>query len=255
MARPIDRSHPPGPPLIAITAGTREDGGTRRVRLNVAYVASLERAGALPLIVPPLSSIAEAGRLLDAVQGLLLTGGEDVDPARFGAPPHEKLGEVDPARDATELALVSAARDRRLPTLAICRGMQLLNVAFGGSLIQDIPAERPDALDHDPKGPRAARVHDVEIEPTSRLALVLGVERLRVNSFHHQAVDRAAEGLRATAWAPDGIIEGVEWSGDDGGDRGDRGDWWAVGVQWHPEEMDGESVRLFQALVGATRRA
>jgi putative glutamine amidotransferase len=232
----------PRAPLIAITATSRADGDTRRVRLGAAYVTAVEQAGGLPLILPPLSSVAGAEQLLDAADALLLTGGEDVSPDRYGAAPHPKLGDVNVARDATEIALVEIARQRALPTLAVCRGIQLVNVAFGGSLIQDIPSERPGTLDHDPGTPRAAGVHDVRVEPSSRLALAVGAPHLRVNSFHHQAADRVAEGLRATAWAPDGIIEGLEWDGSD---------WWMLAVQWHPEEMIGEEAEMgiFRAFV------
>ena len=233
---------PPRPPVVAVTATIRAEADTRRIRLNAAYTTAVERAGALPIVIPPLSSIAEAARLLAGADALLLTGGEDVEPARYGAAPHPKTEPPSPERDATEIALLEAARARALPTLAICRGIQVLNVAFGGSLIQDIPSERPSAVDHDPQGARNDRVHEVEIEPGSRLAEALGGSHLRVNSFHHQAVDRVAEGLRATAWSPDGIIEGVEWDG---------AAWWAVGVQWHPEELDGADAGLFAALVRA----
>ncbi len=232
--------YPGRPPCVAVTASTRLEGDVRRVRLNAAYLDAIEQAGALPLVIPPLGSIAQAARLLEGVQGLLLTGGEDVEPSRYGARAHPKLGETHAARDATEIALVDAARRAALPTLAICRGIQLLNAAFGGSLIQDIPSERPGAIDHDPPAPRSARVHTIQIEPDSHLARALGITSLEVNSFHHQAVDRVAEGFRATAWAPDGVIEGLEWSGED---------WWAVAVQWHPEELTGADTGLFQAFV------
>lgn len=217
------------PPRIAISATTRTDDHRRRVRLNAAYVDAIERAGALPLVVPPLASITHASAILDACDGLVLTGGEDIAPERYNAAPDATVEEINPERDATEIALVEAARARACPTFAICRGLQLLNVALGGSLVQDIPSQRPGALDHDPAGPRSARVHEVEIEAGSTLARTLGSTRVRVNSFHHQAADRIAEGLRATAWAPDGIIEGLEWTGSPG--------WWALAVQWHPEEL------------------
>jgi putative glutamine amidotransferase len=234
----------PRPPLIAITATSRVDEGTRRVRLNCAYTRAVEQAGALPLVIPPLASVAEASSVLEAVDGLVLTGGEDVAPARYGEPAHLKLGPVHEERDATEIALVEAARARATPTLAICRGIQLLNVALGGSLVQDIPCQRPSHIVHDSPRERDARVHDVEVDPGSRLAHALGSTRLPVNSFHHQAIDRVAECLRVTAWAPDGIIEGVEWRGDN---------WWALGVQWHPEELTASEEPwdrgLFRALV------
>jgi putative glutamine amidotransferase len=217
------------PPRIAISATTYSDDHRRRVRVNAAYVDAIERAGALPLVVPPLSSLSHTAAIIDACDGLVLTGGEDIDPTRYHAPRDATVDDTNPDRDATEIALVEAARAVACPTFAICRGLQLLNVALGGSLVQDIPSQRPGSLDHDPKGPRSARVHDVDIEAGSALARTLGSTRLRVNSFHHQAADRVAEGLRATAWAPDGIIEGLEWRGP--------GDWWAVAVQWHPEEL------------------
>lgn len=166
--------------------------------------------------------------MLDGMQGLLLTGGEDVDPRHFGAPPHSALGDVHAERDAFELALVRAARDRGLPTLAICRGMQVANVALGGTLIQDIASEWPNALAHDSGRPRNERVHDVRVEPGSRLARALDSDALQVNSMHHQAIELLADGLIAVAYAPDGIIEGAEWTGDA---------WWMVGAQWHPEEL------------------
>ena len=217
------------PPLVAVTATSRADqGAPARVRLNAAYVRALEAAGLVPIVVPPLAAPDAALPLLDVVAGLVLTGGEDVDPARYGASPHPALGPVARDRDETELALVAGARARGLPTLAICRGIQVLNVALGGTLVQDLPTERAGAVAHDPGGARAARVHEVAVTPGSRLAGALGATRATVNSFHHQAVDRVAEGLVVTAHAPDGVVEGIE-SPDDA--------WWAVGVQWHPEEL------------------
>jgi putative glutamine amidotransferase len=190
-------------------------------------VRALEAAGLVPVILPPLDA-AHAERALDAVSGLVLTGGEDVAPHRYGEAPHEALGSVNEERDAWELALVASARERRLPTLAICRGIQVLNVALTGTLVQDIPSQCSAALPHAPKHGRGARVHDVAVDPRSRLAEILGAVELSVNSAHHQSIARAAEGLRITARAPDGIVEGAEWEGDE---------WWAVGVQWHPEEL------------------
>lgn len=226
---PTDPASSTRPPRIAISGTFHTDDNRRRVRLNAAYVEAIERAGALPFVVPPLSRLAHAAAIIDACDGLVLTGGEDIEPDRYGAARDATVEETNPERDATEIALVEAARSRACPTFAICRGLQLLNVALGGSLVQDIPSQHPGPLDHDPKGPRTARVHEVDIEAGSALARMLGTTRLRVNSFHHQAADRVAEGLRATAWAPDGIIEGLEW--------GESGDWWAVAVQWHPEEL------------------
>ena len=184
--------------------------------------------------------------MLDGVQGLVLTGGEDVDPRHYGAPPHDALGEVHAGRDAFELALVLAARARRLPTLAICRGIQVANVALGGTLVQDIPSEWLGAIAHDGAGARDERIHDVEVEGSSQLARALGATHLSVNSFHHQCIAVVAPGLSVVARAPDGVIEGVQWTGDA---------WWMLGVQWHPEELTGSSEdwdrSLFRAFAAA----
>jgi putative glutamine amidotransferase len=166
--------------------------------------------------------------VLDSVAGLVLTGGEDVDPARYGEQRHEKVRSVNAARDATEAALIEEARARGKPVLAICRGIQILNVALGGTLVQDIPSECRTNIDHDDEGARTSRTHDVDIEPGSLIAKAVGAEHVSVNSFHHQSVKRVADGMRVTARSPDGVIEGIESTDDD---------WWAMGVQWHPEEM------------------
>jgi len=213
---------------VAVTAGIRPDGDTSRVRLTAAYVTALERAGLVPLIVPPLSSSEAASSVLDSVSGLVLTGGEDVDPARYGEQRHEKVRSVNVARDATEAALVEEARARGLPVLAICRGIQILNVALGGTLVQDIPSQCHTDIDHDEEGARNSRTHEVSIEPGSLIAGAVGTEHLSVNSFHHQSVKRVADGMKVTARSPDGVIEGIESTDEK---------WWVMGVQWHPEEM------------------
>ncbi len=214
-------------PLVALTATTKEIGGMMRVRLNEAYVDAARAAGLIPIVVPPLRP-NELEDVVSVVAGIMLTGGEDVDPARYGARRHPSVEHSHAARDECELALIRLAREKRLPTLAICRGIQVMNVALGGTLIQDIPSERPSDIDHDQSANRTMRVHDVTLEADSRLAAALGASKVAVNSSHHQAIDRAADGLRVSACAPDGIIEGVEWEGDD---------WWMLGVQWHPEEL------------------
>lgn len=210
--------------IIAISS----TADSSKIRLSLNYARSLEAAGLIPLIVPPLTDTTRVGEILDSVGGLVLTGGEDVDPKRYGAPPHPKLGEVNPMRDATEIALIAAARDRRLPLLAICRGPQILNVAFGGTLYQDLPSERPSAVDHDPKTERSERTHDVTITADTRLAAATGTARMTVNSYHHQAACKIGKGLHLTALATDGVIEGLEC---------DDPFWWALGVQWHPEDL------------------
>ncbi|HEY2378893.1 MAG TPA: gamma-glutamyl-gamma-aminobutyrate hydrolase family protein [Gemmatimonadaceae bacterium] len=212
--------------LVAVTGTTEIIRGAPRVRVNLAYTAALARVGLIPLVVPPLVDVA-APAILDGVAGLVVTGGEDVAPTRYSEEPHPTV-EAHEGRDESEIALVLEARQRRLPTLAICRGIQVVNVAFGGSLVQDIPSQRPTAIDHDPGGSRDARVHEVRVDAASALANALGTDCLTTNSFHHQSLARVANDLRVTARAADGIVEGAE-SVDP--------HWWMLAVQWHPEEL------------------
>lgn len=233
-------------PAVAVTATTEVIRALRRVRVNEAYTSALLRAGIVPFVIPPLDE-ERAAAALDAVDGLLLTGGEDIDPARFGAARHATVQDVHAARDRSEIALVQEARRRRLPTLAICRGIQVANVALGGTLIQDIPSERPDAAPHEERDAgRSVRSHRVTVTPDSRLARALGATVVTTNTLHHQAIDRAGDGLRVTARADDGIVEGAEWASDD---------WWMVGVQWHPEELIDDAEPWDRALFAAFARA
>jgi putative glutamine amidotransferase len=189
------------------------------------YVRSVEKAGAVPLVIPPCAP-EDAPLVLERLDGVLLSGGVDIDPALFGEEPHPKLRRVDRRRDDLELALTREALLRDLPMLAICRGIQVLNVASGGTLIQDLPSQLEKGEAHDRPEPRSGRVHRIQTEPGTRLRGILGEEAFSVNSFHHQAVGRLGEGLVASARCPeDGVIEGLE----------EPGRRFAVGVQWHPE--------------------
>ena len=228
-------------PPVAVTATTEIIKKLLRVRVNAAYTVALRGAGLLPLILPVLDA-SDADAALEGMSGLVLTGGEDVNPARYGASAHPELGDVHDGRDAFETALVHAARARALPTLAICRGAQILNVALGGTLIQDIPTEWPRAITHEGEWSRATRVHEVTVTPGSRLASALGTAIPTVNSMHHQAIGTVAPQLVAVAHAPDGIVEGVEWPDDD---------WWMVGVQWHPEELSATAEPWDRSLFAA----
>ena len=236
------------PPLVLLTSTTKDIGGLMRVRLNESYVNAARAAGLAPLVLPPVAP-DELAPMLDAVSGVIITGGEDLDPAEYGAAPHPQAGPPHRQRDKCELALARMARDRNLPTLAICRGIQTVNVAFGGTLVQDIPSERPSDINHDQSRERATRLHSVSIESGSMLAAAIGATEISVNSSHHQSIDRLASGLRLTAKSPDGIVEGVEWHGSD---------WWMLGVQWHPEEMVDDAKTwdrgLFKAFADAARR-
>src|SRR5205809_2657497 len=211
--------------IVAVSATRRTDAGRERVALNTAYVYALMRAGVVPLVVPPILDPDAACAAPDGGHGPVPTGGEDVEPGRYGAAPHPKLGETDAARDAVELALIAGAERRRLPILAICRGIQILNVALGGTLYQDLASERDSGpIDH---ADTAAR-HALRVAPESLLHRTLGTVAAHVNSRHHQAIRELAPTLRATAWATDGVIEGVE--------RPDRTAPWTLAVQWHPED-------------------
>ena len=236
----------PRRPLIAITATTEVIRGISRVRVNEAYTRSVERAGMLPVILPPFEDERRAAAIAASVDGILLTGGEDVDPARYGAAPHPETDAPHSARDRSEIALVVAAKTMAVPTLAICRGLQILNVALGGTLIQDIASERPTALPHTLDGPRDVRTHSVHVREGSRLAAALGGTDLEVNSSHHQSLASVAAGISVTATAPDGIVEGAESDGDR---------WWMLGVQWHPEELTATAENWDRALFEAFRRA
>jgi putative glutamine amidotransferase len=206
------------------------------VRLRTSYLAALENARLIPIVAAPLCggphemSVGKAAdQLLARVDGLVLTGGADVNPALYDQEPHPMLGPVSDIRDGWEMALVHAAHRRSLPVLAICRGAQVLNIALGGTLFQDLPSQHPSDIDHDPDLPRSSRSHSIELPAESRLARAVGRTTAEVNTIHHQAIARVADELRVVAVAPDGVIEGVESAADSG--------WWCVGVQWHPEEL------------------
>lgn len=237
-------------PLVGVTGGRRRWNDAPRTGITSLYPEAVVAAGGVPLVLTPIADAGDAAALVAAVHALVLTGGEDVDPAAYGAAPSPHLQETDPRRDAFELALVRHALARELPVLAICRGIQVLNVALGGTLWQDLAHERPGSASHDEWHDRARRVHGVRIRAGSRLHAALGVTTLEVNSIHHQAVRDVGAGLVVTAEADDGVIEGVELPGAA----------WVAGVQWHPEELAEASradAGLFAALVDAAsaRRA
>jgi putative glutamine amidotransferase len=234
-------------PYVIVTATTELVRGRARVRVNEAYTDALAAVGVVPMILPPVDPLI-AVAALEGAAGLVITGGEDVDPALFGEKPHPATGVPHAARDAYEIALANAAADKHVPTLAICRGTQVINVAFGGTLIQDIPTQRTTDLQHDLSNRRTERVHEATIVDGTVLARVIGDARITVNSSHHQSIDRIADGLRLAATSPDGIIEAVETR---------DADWWMLAVQWHPEELTATPEdwdrRLFAAFAEAAR--
>ncbi|MFB9264770.1 gamma-glutamyl-gamma-aminobutyrate hydrolase family protein [Bradyrhizobium erythrophlei] len=192
------------------------------------YVQAVEKAGALPIILPYVRA-DEVNAVLDLVSGLMLTGGGDFTPELYGAPPHPALQRIIPERDNFEFALARSALDRHMPTLGICRGMQLLNVVAGGTIYPHTLDELPDVIDHRDGTPLDQTVHEIELERNSRLWQLCGEQpsSFRVNSYHHQAIERLAPEFVVSARANDGIIEAIEAPGRP----------FVIGVQWHPEWM------------------
>jgi len=238
-------------PLIGISASEVRDAETlrqikegeppgREIALGTDYVTAIERAGGIPVVIPPVDSTLVDG-LFDRLEGLCLSGGPDLDPVAYGADPADELGPTDPALDLFELGLAREAVRRDMPVLAICRGMQVLNVSLGGSLIQHLPAVSD--VPHRQEAPGTVPGHPIAIETGSKLAEAAGATEIEVNTFHHQAIERPAETLKVTARAPDDTIEAVE-SPDNS---------FVVGVQWHAELAAGREVesRLFGELVEA----
>jgi putative glutamine amidotransferase len=210
--------------------------------VNRAYVAALQSVGLVPVLLPTLSRLPED---LSFVSGLLLPGGPDVEPGRYGQEPDPSTS-PDAESDQMEFSLASWALKTEVPLLAICRGLHVLNVALGGTLHQDLPEHRSQRGVDGRSLPRDQTVHQLRVDPASELGRIVGSETIQVNSLHHQGIDRLAPGLVATAWAPDGLIEGVET----------RGPAFGLGVQHHPEELaprDRPSQAIFEAFAAACR--
>lgn len=227
----------PAAPVIGVTRCSRVHD----------YVASVERAGGRVRVL----EIGDSPRaLVNELDAVLLTGGGDIDPVLYGEARHPSVDDAEPGRDEFELDLARRAMSADLPLLAICRGAQVLNVAAGGTLVQDIPSSMTTTVPHSVKEPKTAVAHDVRVEPGSRLERALGStvdgsRRCRVNSRHHQSVARVGAGLTASAHADDGVVEAIE--------RRDAA--FCVGVQWHPENFwqSGEFAPLFESFVAAAR--
>ena len=238
-------------PLIGITSTVRvlEQFNWTYHMTHQYNINAITRAGGLPVVIPVGLDTASLREIYDRVDGLLIPGGSDINPARYNAEPHEKTSDIDDQRDETEFALVRWAVAEDRPVLGICRGNQVFNVALGGTLIQDVPSQVETDIKHNytPHELDAARyVHDVILEPDSRVAAILGSTRMPVNSLHHQCIGDVAPGLKVTAHAPDGIIEGLEVSEKT----------FALSVQWHPEimiEYDDIMPKLFTAFIEAVQ--
>ncbi|PJF25281.1 MAG: gamma-glutamyl-gamma-aminobutyrate hydrolase [Phototrophicales bacterium] len=243
-------------PLIGIvTSSHTGDNGAPYNKIYAQPALDIADSGGLPVYIPTRLDESTLRALYERLDGVLLPGGADVRPSRYGAAEvHPTVYGIDDARDDAEIALARWAVEDDRPLFGICRGHQVINVALGGTLIQDIPSQIANPLTHDLSDdqPRDILLHEVRIEPDSKLAQILGATQIRVNSLHHQAVAAPAPGLRVTALAPDEVIEGLEMP--------DRR--FALSVQWHPEDMyigdypEREPMRrLFEAFIEAARQA
>ena len=236
-------------PLIGIPCFAAERAGTNRPIYgnNRAYIHAIEHAGGAPVLIPLLESGESIEAIKSRLDGLLLTGGNDIEPAFYGETRLPECGEVEPERDVIEIDLTRWALRDDVPLLGVCRGLQVLNVVQGGTLYQDIASQRPGSPEHALVAfPRSHLAHDIEVDAGTRLADILGATHVTVNSLHHQAVDRLGKDLRVVARSADGIVEGMELPGHP----------FVLAVQYHPEELeefDEASRHLFAAFVGACR--
>lgn len=242
-------------PVIGVTATLKEDPNSAAerplgffVRADLDYVSGVAQAGGVPMVLPPIAGTAE--EMARSIDGLLLCGGSDLDPRYYGEEPIPELGATLPERDEFEMALLGHALKRGIPVFGICRGLQVLNVALGGTLYQDLPSQLGNgSIAHRQKMPKWQWTHEVEVSSGSNIAKIMEVGGLRVNSYHHQAVKDLADGLVVSARASDGVVEAVE--------SRNLSERWLVGVQWHAEAMRDvgpEHRNLFEAHVAAAER-
>lgn len=225
-------------PVIGITGSSQPENNTYLYK--DFFISAIDNAGGIAILLPPATNAGLIEDYLDICQGFVFSGGGDMDPVYWGDFPQAGYGEIDPVRDWFEFNLARKALVLPRAVLGICRGCQILNAAAGGSLVQDLHSR----MCHDQKAPRSYSFHDIFIEKESRLRNIIGVDRIRVNSFHHQAVKQPGKDLYITALSADGTVEAIE----------NRQHPFYVGVQWHPECMtDEHSIRLFAALTEAAQ--
>jgi len=232
---------PPGAaaPLIGITSVFQSSGKTHAMSVNMRYVRAVQEGGGVPVVLPPIPDARTIEEYLRVLDGLVLVGGKDIPPEDYGQEPHKTVRPMPKPRRDFERQLVTKWLDTGKPVLGVCLGAQTLNVARGGTLVQDIPSKVGRDVNH-------RREHIVEIVPGSRLARILGASKLTVVSRHHQSAERLGKGLRVAARSADGVVEAIE----------NTGGTFLVGVQWHPEQMDKKHYRaLFGALVRACNTA
>lgn len=227
----------------------RIDHPTDRFYLSRHYSEAIEAAGGAPVHISLIPEREYIAAVVDALDAVLLTGSDsDVDPLRYGQQPHPALGSVHAIKDETDLLIIDAVERKQMPLFAICFGMQVLNVSRGGTLIQDIRSQLPDAIKHEQGVPRDCPSHSVSISGGTKLSEILKTDSLVVNSHHHQAIETLGADLVATAWSSDGVIEALE---------DPRADRFVVAVQWHPElgwRLDESSQRLFSSFVAHARQ-
>jgi putative glutamine amidotransferase len=230
-------------PLIGITPSY--DYNDCKLRISDGYFRGIEAAGGIPIILPVPAFESTLESIVSKLDGILLSGGTDIDPMHYSESTLPQNGDINPFRDETELFLAKYAYANRIPMLGICRGIQMMNVAMGGSLYQDLQSQYEDKLvKHSQIAPSWYPCHSIYIEKESNLYKILGVDKIEVNSFHHQAIKLIASDLRVTAKAPDGVIEAIEC---------DKHSFF-IGVQWHPElmwEKNPQMMMLFEAFVKA----
>ena len=232
-------------PIIGVSSVANESSTSA----PLSYINSVKKAGGIPLVIPLTSDKEELARILEVIDGLVMTGGEDIDPLKwFNEEPVRALGNIAPERDEFDITLIRMAVEKGLPVLAICRGEQAMNVAFGGTLYQDIPSQVEGTfVKHRQNAPSNYGTHTIDIDKSSNLYTILGSESVVVNSYHHQAVKDIAKGFKITARAKDGVVEAIEKEGDQ----------FVFGVQFHPEGMvsrgDDTFLPLFEAFIKASK--
>ncbi len=244
-------------PVIGVTATLKEDIEEiatrplgRFVRADFDYVDGVAQAGGAPVVLPPAMDARAAGSVVDGLDGLLLSGGSDLDPSYYGEDPIPELDVTIPERDELEMVLLESALERGIPVFGICRGLQVLNVALGGTLYQDLPSQVDrDLLKHRQTTPKWQATHEIEVLENTRIAGITGSGILKVNSYHHQAIKDLAKDFIVSASSSDGIVEAIEYR--------DLSEHWILGVQWHAEAMrqaGSEHRNLFEAHAAAAER-
>lgn len=233
-------------PIIGLTSSYEKDEKVDRIHLPQSYLNAIRHFGGIPLLIPTNAADDELGFLIDLCDGILLTGGNDIDPALFGEPLWNDSLTLAPERDDSEMKVCKLAVEKNLPMLGICRGIQVMNVYFGGTLIQDIPTQVESDIKHQMEPPYHRTSHSCILEPTSPLSALIGKEIIGVNSHHHQSIKAIAPGFAEMGRSEDGVIEAI-WA------PGEKFRW---GVQWHPEkiwDIEAGSAKVFEAFVDACK--